>query len=522
MNSYERHRFDLMIEQCEGDKKMAFDYWLRWKIKTDLFFFGNEVMGWRYACSKDRKRWRVDPKLHRWLANILMLVGDKLIQVPRLHLKTTWVKLDIMRLILINPLIRILLSSVTTRLVRRELADIKRMFATPILLRLFKQQIPEPGNDYKNWEKSTMDELTIKRDHSLGKVPQESQITVVGADTRITGFHFEQGFFDDPVDDSTVRTAEQMLKSEEWWEFMQPILETDAEITWTCTPYHYNDLSAKIIKERQIEKIFHRSNIENGKPIYKSWFTLKDFEKLKKRMGSYNYSCQIECNATPDEEKIFQPPQPTFQMPLPDDEKGYRYYLLIDPAATVQSYSDKTAFVIIAVNHLNQVFVIESFSFKRAGNEIADLLIKKQLQYSFKMIGIELGLQTHLDIIIDMKIAEWERENKPKKLKIKKMPIPITKLNKRYRIGTTLGSLVRTGKIRINANCITLLRQMDMFTGKEGDEDNEIDALSMCVYVVESFAQHRNLDKIFKSPGMTWQDFHDKKRRKGWASRFAS
>jgi len=520
MSTYEKNRYESMVKECNGDEKEAFDYWLRWKIKTDLFFFGNEVLGWRHACSKNRRRWRVDPVLHRWLANALMSLEDILIIISRLHLKTTWVKLRIVQMVLNNPNIRIGLFSTTTKLVRRELADIKRIFATPIILRLFAEQVPAPGKDYKNWEKSTLDELTIKRDHSLGKMPQECQITVAGADTKITGFHFDAAFFDDIIDKDTVKTVEQMEKAEEFWEYMQPILETDAVVTMTGTPYHYRDLYAKIVREKQFKNVFWRGNIENGKPIYKSWFNLKDFERLKQRMGRQNYFAQIECNCTPDEDKIFPSPQPTFKMPLPDDEKGYRYYLLIDPAATIKDYSDYTAFVIIAVNHLNQVYVPESFSIKRGGDEIADLLIKKHLQYGgFKSVGIELGLQTHLEVIIKMKIAEWEFKNNAK-LKLSITPIPIKRQSKRQRIDGSLGSLVRTGKVRINSECSRLIRQMDMFTGKEGDEDDEVDALSMCVYVVESFAQHKNLDKLFRLPGLSWRDFHGKKKGSGWDKNF--
>ena len=519
MSTYERNRFNSMVEECNGDKQEAFDYWLRWKIKTDLFFFGNDVLGWRNACSKNHKRWRVDPKLHRWMADKLMTEEDLLLLIARLHLKTTWVKASIAQDVLKNPNIRIGLFSTTTKLVRRELTDIKRIFASPIILRLFKEQIPMPGKDFKNWEKSTLDELTIKRDHSLGKIPQECQITVAGADTKITGFHFDKAYFDDIIDKDTVKTVEQMEKAEEWWEYMQPIMEADAQVIMTGTPYHYRDLYAKIIREKQFQNVYCRGYLEHGKPIYSSWWNLSDFEKLRKKMGRYNFSTQIECNTTPDEDKIFIPPQPTFQMPLPDDEKGYRYYLLIDPAATVRDYSDYTAFVIIAVNHINQVFVPESFSIKKGGDEIADLVIKKHLQYGFKKVGIELGLQTHLEVIIKMRIFEWERENKGK-LKITIIPIPIKRQSKRQRIDGSLGSLVRTGKVRINAECSRLIRQMDMFTGKEGDEDDEVDALSMCVYVVESFAQHRNLDIRFKLPGITWRDFHGKNKGKGWAKNF--
>lgn len=458
----------------------------------------------------------MDKKFHGWLTSIIERPGDKMIIVPRFHLKSTWVKLRLVQLILIDPNVRILLVSATSRLVEKHLKWIKRILSNPKLRALFPKQLPDPGRAFKGWEKSSANELIVWRDPKQEHAPDAPQILAVGAEAEITGFHFDYAFLDDIVTDENVKTQSQLLKIEDWWEYLQPILEADAEITITGTPYHYRDLYARVRgrKEIALENIYHRKNIEGGKIIYSSWWTHKDFEKQKRLMRPYKYSCQWECNAVPDEDRIFPPPQPTFQMPLPQDERGYRYYCLIDPAATEEEYSDKTAMVIIAVNHINQVFVIESVSSKTKGDETADRLIQRHLRYSFKKIGIELGLQTHLETIIKMRISDFERET-GRKLKMTIQPIPIKKIDKATRIDRMIGSLVRTGKILINEQLTTLIGQMDNFTGKKGDEDDEIDALSMCPYVVESFAAHNEIDGHLRREGNSWRDWHNKKKKGG-------
>lgn len=522
MSGPEEQKFGEILGRVGGDTKTAFDYWLRWKALTDLFFLGNEIMGWRYACSKHnypgerRKRYRADPDLHGWLAAVLQSPGDKMVIVPRLHLKSTWVKLRIVQAILQNPNTRILFASLTAKLVRNELKDIKNMLAHPMILRLFHDRIPKPGKEFKNWQLSNQDELTVKRDGSLGKIPQEPQITVAGMGANITGSHFDEAYLDDIINEDTIATPELMEKSVDWWQYLYPILETEAEITITGTPYHYNDLYARIRRGRQVDRVYWRTNVEQGQPIYKSWYSMRDWPKMEKIMGSTKFNAQIRCDATPDEDKVFPPPQPIFNMPLPQDERGYRYYCLIDPAGTIQTYSDYTAFVIIAVNWLNTIFVVESFSIKKAGDHIADLLIRKNEVYGFKQIGIELGLQTHLKTIIDMKIAEYQLKT-GLMLRLPIMPIPITKKSKRQRIDNTLGALVRTGKFYVNSNCRRLLTQMDLFTGRPGDEDDEVDAASMCIYVVETLPQHYRIARELRKDGMTWREFHAKaKRQKGW------
>lgn len=512
---------------------MAMDYWLRWKVETDLLFFGDQVLGWFDATDRHGKRHRVDPILHKWLCQLLNLEEDVLILVPRLHLKTTWVKLKIAQLILLNPNIRIGLFSITDKLVQHELKDIARILSTPILRRLFGSQVlPEPGNNFKNWERMTATELTVKRDHSLGKIPQEPQVFAAGLGTHIVGFHFDRAFMDDIIDDRVVRSPSLMDQAVDWWQYMVPILEVDAITTMTGTPYHYSDLYAKIRRERQFGKIFVRScrekavinNIEVLRPIYSTWFTEKDLQRYEKRMGPYKFACQMNCNPEPLELKPFPGPQPQYE-DLPADEKGYSFYCLIDPAATQQAYSDQTAFTIAAVNHIRQVFVPESFGMKRKGDIIAEKLIQLHLLYHFRKVGIELGLQEHLKVIIELKVKEWERINRRGLDLLGRIQgVPIKKIKKGERIMDALGPLVRENKIRIHAKNRELIEQMDRFTGMEGDADDLIDSLSMIVYVVPSFAPHHGLPEQFQRAGWSVKGFMERSKRgkKGWASKFAN
>lgn len=506
-------------------ERLAMDFWTRWKIETDLFFFGDQVLGWQFATDKHDTRRRVDPVLHRWLCQLLGVEEDILILIPRLHLKTTWVKLKIVQLILQDPNIRIGLFSITDKLVQHELKDIARLLAAPMVRRYFPQQIPTPGNNYKNWERVTATELTVKRTHPRGYVPPEQatpQVFAAGLGTHIVGFHFDRAFMDDIIDERIVRSPTLMDQSVDWWQYMVPILEVDATTTMTGTPYHYSDLYAKIRREGQFRLVFRRGCREHGKPIYATWFTEKDLRRFEKKLGPYKFQCQMNCNPEPLELKPFPPPQPQYDN-LPADEKGYRNFCLIDPAATTEVYSDKTAFTIAAVNHVNQVFIPESFGIKRKGDIIADRLILLHLLYHFQKVGIELGLQEHLKTVIELKVREWERVNN-KKLDLlgRIIGVPIKKIKKGERICDALGPLVRQNLIRIHSRNEELLLQMDRFTGQEGDADDLIDSLSMIVYVVPSFAPHRTLPEQFKRAGWTLREIMErgKQKRKGWEGKF--
>jgi hypothetical protein len=398
--------------------------------------------------------------------------------------------------------------------VAQELTDIKRIFANPTLRTLFPEIIPNPGKDYNGWEKSTEQELTLRRDPEMGFVPQGPQILAVGVGAKITGFHFEEAYLDDILVEQSVTTADQIQKTIDWWGYLQPMLDTKSEITIIGTPYHYADLYAVIEREKLIDHIYKRPAIQNGKAIYK-YFTVKSLMKRRRMMrDEYKFSCQYMLNPMPIEHKIFPPPHPTVAGLPPEVMK---YYILVDPAATTKTWSDKSGIVVAAVCPANRLYIVESVAVKLPGNELADLLIKKVIQYDPVRVGIELGQQEHLKYIIQLKVSEYNRVNKTS-LRFPIMPIPTPRnKSKAQKIADTFGAFCRAGRCKILNTCIPLLTQMDMYTGREADEDDLLDAASMIFNCVESFAYHHSdemMDQVhwntlagmFKETLGTWED----------------
>lgn len=519
MTGKDKEKYDSILEDVKDEGK-AFDLWLKWKALTDLYFLGSEIMGWRESRDKSGRKRRVDPVFHRWLAGKLQREEDTLILAPRFHLKTTWAKLRIVQIILNNPNTRVLLASIGSRLAEKELADIKGMFATPMLRRLFPEIIPNPKKDYKGWEKSTANELTMRRDPSRGYVPQEPQITAVGMGARITGLHFDWAFVDDILDDSTVTTPEQMEKTEDWWAYLQPILESDAVTIMTGTRYHQSDLYGKIIEEKQFRHVFTRAAIENGNIIYKSWMTQKALDRMRKRMGEYKFSCQMLNNPMPMDERIFVAPFPQYSE-LQEGE--YSYYMTVDPAATTNKWSDESAIAVGALNERDALFIVECTGYKVPGNKLAEILIQKVLQYKPVRVGIEFGLQEHLRHIIELKVNEYERVHPGVELAALHniMPVKISRTHsKAQRIRSSFGAFVAERKCLINIACTKLMRQMEFFTGQGKEHDDLVDAASMLFSVIDRFAQHYWVEPQFRK-GMTLDYFFPKKKA-GWESRFVS
>lgn len=282
---------EIKLEVCKDveapqpdEKKLVTHLFYRYLCLTDLYFLGTDAL--ELGNAKKGRRNIVDPRLHRWMARILEKPEDKMLIIPRRHLKTTWVKCKIVQEVLKNPNIRIALYSTTANLVESELADLKRMFAMPKVLAFFSDRVPVPGKNYKNWHRSNVDQLTIKRDEKAAM--QEHQVEAYGVGATVVGKHFDMHFYDDLINQDTVQTQDQMQKTRDWYGYVQGILEPDGMETVTGTPYHYEDFYTWVQKEKIYKHIYRRSAIEAGKPIY-SFYSMAMLERLKKRMGDYMF-----------------------------------------------------------------------------------------------------------------------------------------------------------------------------------------------------------------------------------------
>ena len=499
--------------------------YMRWKCLTDLYYIGTEVLG------LGKMKRKVYPKFHRWMCHVMSLSGDKMIIVPRKHAKTTWMKAYVVQRILRSMgKIRIMLLSKTELLSALNLASIKRFLALPLLRSLFPELIPDPGKDFKNWAKSTTNELRLKDD--VTSVSNEPQIIALGSAASFTGTAVDLIIMDDYIDDETCRSMTKMVKVEEEWGYLQPILDDGGEVMITGTFYHYNDLYNKIIKDGHIPKdrIFVRSAIENGKIIYPTMFTHARLNKLKK-INNYLYSCQYMSNPIPKEDQIFPAPQPTCMvLPKASDRHEYKYYILMDPAPTVTGKSDYTGAVVAAVNKRDIIYFIEAWSLKKDGAGKADWLIQKCVQYAplsangMVTVGIEFGLQRDLKYIIDTRKADYENRNKVRvKMSIETIKVDNSK-SKADRVYLSLGSFVRRGQVQIlEGPCRELVLQMDTFTGKGNERDDVVDAASMLFPLVKHFGYQSN--KMARVRGEdTMEDIiaRHKARKGGWRKNFVA
>lgn len=524
----EKDKLDELRDEY-GDKRKASYEYLRWKCKTDLFFLGYEILSLKDI--RKEGRGLVDPVFHTWLCSLLQGKEDRMILIPRRHMKTTWVKVRVMQILLNDPGSRIALHSVTTNLVRKELRSLVRMFQNPMLVALFPDVIPpwrkiDRRGKPDSWMKYDQDNLTMKWPEGFSD-PQENQIEVYGVESTVTGSHYDWHILDDILNEDTVRTAALLRKTEEFYEYLQGLSEPHTHEIIIGTPYHYSDLYSVLMNEKIYtrDQVVIRPCIENGRPIYK-YFTLKDLERIKKKMsisqGPYVWSCQWMCNPIPREDQLFPPPQPTYSV-MPEGDVDY--YITVDPAATVKEYSDETAIVVTAINHLGWIYVVEAEGYKKGGEEISDLILALNEKYKPRAIGIELGLQTHLKTVLRMRKEHWEAaQHKQINLPVMEVKIDV-KRSKYEKVNLTLGSWIRSGHVKIHHSLTNLMRQMERFTPNYQGKDDLVDALSMVFQINETFNwSHWRMEQgLVKKDWTTFEEIRklglrDKTK---WKERFA-
>ena len=478
-------KFLELVEET-GSEEKGLEAYMQWKCLTDLYFLMSEVLGLKDV--KRMKRPLLDeqyPKnkgFHKWLADVLQTQEDTLIQVPRGHLKSEVLKCAVIQALLRNPAERIALFSITQDFVEGHLRNIKLKLQTPLLQRLFSDVIPPVGD----WSKNTSKFLLLRPQGGV----QDPQISVFGVGNSVTGRRSTIQFFDDLIDKDTVKTAEAINKTREWFSGVVPTLEPGGYRKMIGTPYHHSDLYRFIEEDEIFDKVYKRPIKENGEYVYK-WWTDKVYKQASRGMTEYDKSCQYWINPMPVADQAFPPPQPTYTE-LPDEE--FVWYMAVDPAATTAKYSDETAIVVAAVTGSGEVYITNSFHGKWPGNETAKKIIELTVRFKPRKVGIEFGLQEHLRYIIDSEKSNWEAVTK-QMLPLFIEPVRITnRQNKFDRVNWTLGSFVREGKVHIHESCLDLIDQMDHFNKNYKGNDDLVDAAAMIFQLVEIFS-FRNYTK---------------------------
>lgn len=393
---------------------------LRDRAKEDLFFFANLVnKGYMYGS--------IHKKLYGWLQEYSLFgsgdgsTSNKLIMLPRAHLKSHMVATWCAWMITRHPEITILYVSATAELAITQLYDIKNILCSPAYQRFFPEYInPQEGRREK-WSSTK-----IIVDHPRRKMEgiRDATIATAGLTTNTTGWHADVIASDDlvvPENAYTEDGRESVAKKASQF----TSIRNAGGFTLACgTRYHPDDIYATWkeqifdiyddegvlvdkqnvweVEEYAVENdnifLWPRAIREDGKAF---GFNMNELARIKSE-----YIDQVQFYAQyyndpndPSSDRInkdcFQYYNPRMLIKEGGNwfykERKLNVYAAVDFAFSLKSSADWTAIVVIGIDSDWNVYVLDIDRFKTNKNiEYFRHLAALHSKWNFKKLRAEV------------------------------------------------------------------------------------------------------------------------------------
>ena len=396
-------------------------------LNTNILNFGRDLPNGEFFQMPERE---VGP-IARWLQTPRpdhLRPTDRrkrILILPRGTTKTSLAQGYVAQRLLDDPNLAVLWVSEEKKLANRVCNDLAE--------RLGSEAVEERYGRLKGERDWTFDHFTLA---TRTKGRKEPSFMTTGVDVPIQGWHFDLIICDD-LQGQTNNTPEGIEKVANYLNLMWPVLNPGGELLWICTRWDYDDVAARILKEREENPLsweappvargylgsiavdgdeeFFRdedgdTHVVAGEPIFPSVLDHSVLQELRKDppigMGLYNYSCQYENNPLPAEAATFNPndfryvddwtPLDEFDLEDPTEElfRGLDYYMAVDFASGDDEvkYGDDSALHVIGVRGTDlqrQIFVVESTGGKWKPDQTADQIFLMADKWRPRLIGIE-------------------------------------------------------------------------------------------------------------------------------------
>lgn len=406
---------------------------VRERAKSDLFFFARLVNpGYMYG--------NVHKEIYRWMQDYSLfgqgmgLSANKLIMLPRAHLKSHMVATWCAWIICRHPEITILYLSATAELAIVQLYDIKNILGGSIFQRFFPEYLNPQEGKREKWSSTK-----IIVDHSQRKIEgiRDATVATAGLTTNTTGWHADIIVSDDvvvPENAYTIDGRETVSKKtsqftsirnaggftmscgtryhpsdvyETWkhqeydvfneeyeiidkkpvWEIKEYKVESDGIFIWPSAVrpndnkmFGYNPAVLSRIKAEYEDKVqFHAQyyndpNDPGSERINRDKFQYYDAKHLKRENGAWNFR-----------------------------GKRLNVYAAVDFAFSLSRAADYTAIVVIGIDCEGNIYVLDIDRFKSdKTREYFNHIKRLHSKWSFKKLRAEVTVAQKI-IVNDIK-----------------------------------------------------------------------------------------------------------------------
>ena len=326
---------------------------MRELAKTDLYWLCTEVLGYD----------KFYEPLHGPICAHLTAPGTrKGLLIPREHYKSTvgTVGYSVQR-ILKNCNIRILISNATEDNAHDFAGEVQSHFReNEKLLALF----PEYAIKSKRFTKS---HFTVP---CRTKTSKEDTVESVGVGTNIVSRHYDLIIHDDLVNLECYRSPAKNETVKQWYAASEALIMHDSSAGDECTEliigtrWHQNDLYADLLKNKEYTFFVRGLKNDDGTYILPTSFDEAQEKAVRNKMlqmpgGDFLFHSQYYNNPINLANQRFTPDmfRESKKADLLDILPECKQYLLVDPSASKEYYSDPAAFLLLWVSPDRHWFV---------------------------------------------------------------------------------------------------------------------------------------------------------------------
>jgi hypothetical protein len=400
------------------------------RYKENIFFLAKDCLGY-----KD-----ITVDFHyKYLCRKLMEPRKKKIRlflIPRGHFKTTLLTItDCIRMQINEPSIRIAIISAVLANASSMLNSIGSVYLTN---QLFRQLYPQwcPRKPHSPETKWTNTEIHIP--NRGGKPVMEGTFEAFGADSTLTSRHFDYIKIDDLVTRENSTTKEQMEKCKDFYRAVFPLCDSpQTPVDVIGTRWDDNDLYGDLENDPDVELI-KISAETNGVPIFPQRYPIEELRSIKRKLGSYLYSCLYQQDPIPQEDAIFRERYFKYFRLTPDRKEIIREdgatvrvgdcYMTID-AATEEGKNDFSSILVATSDYENNIYFLDCFNKQSDPVKFLDVLVEMY----FKWSCIKFGGQKA--VVEKMLMSFLRKKMRDERIYLSFMPLGAnTRMNKEFSI----------------------------------------------------------------------------------------
>lgn len=384
---------------------------------------------------------------------------------PRGHGKSTIVESYIIWKILINPNIRILITTVNQNKAEEMMTFISYHLG-------YNEKIIELFGDQKStlWSRS---KLRVKS-RGGGIVHKEPTLQVLGVTSSQISSHYDMIILDDVCDRQNIQTAHRRRQLKDWYNTeLLEMLEPDGKILNIQTRWHADDMHNYLSEKKEyVSKTFKAIVDEESKEaLWPERFSYDDLIDLRDdHIGKVAFEMQYQNNIIQTEDSPIKTEWVDNAMRRWDESKiptEVERFIGVD-LASKSSEGDYFCATVIAKSPTGTFYVLESIRDKISMSRQLEIVKSLNHKWSPRMIGIESNATQR--IITD----EWIDTTNLPILQLKSSWI-----NDKWSRVQRLSVLLETNRIIINPEIDFLADELISFP--RGMNDDSMDSLAFAI-----------------------------------------